>query len=106
MGNIVIMEPECRAIANELMPAVRVILANQMKKKYRMTQQEIANKLGIAQVAVSKYINGNYSKAVARAAKRISKQMPEELVARIARSSDMEQVNRIIEKFCESQVNA
>jgi predicted transcriptional regulator len=51
------MEPECRSIAREMIPAVRAYLADVMYTKYHYKQQEIANRLGLAQVAVSKYIN-------------------------------------------------
>lgn len=101
-----IMEPECRTIANEMIPAVRVYLAKQMNARYGMTQQEIAGKLGIAQVAVSKYVNGKYSKSVAKAEKELGKDIPSGFVDRIVRSKSPDKVNRRIEEFCEKQVYA
>ncbi len=101
------MEPECRALTSELIPAVRAYLAQQMKRRYGMTQQEIAKKLGIAQVAVSKYVNLRYSTAVAKAAVGISKQIDEtRFVDKIIKSRSPDEANQEIERFCERQVNA
>ena len=101
------MEPECRALTSELIPAVRAYLAQQMRRRYGMTQQEIAKKLGIAQVAVSKYVNLRYSTAVARATVDISKQIDEAgFVEKIIKSKSPDEANHEIERFCERQVNA
>ena len=52
------MEMDCISITKVILPAVRVNIAKQLDKKYGLSQKEIAQRLGVAQVAVSKYLNG------------------------------------------------
>ncbi|MEM3781526.1 MAG: winged helix-turn-helix transcriptional regulator [Candidatus Micrarchaeaceae archaeon] len=49
------------------LPVVRFEIANVLKNKYRMKEQEIAERLGITQAAVSKYINKKSMKIMRRA---------------------------------------
>jgi|APHM01.1.fsa_nt_gi Predicted transcriptional regulator len=41
----------------EVLPAIRQLLATSLKKDYGLTQQEIASTLGVSQAMVSKYVN-------------------------------------------------
>ena len=66
------MEMDCISITKVILPAVRVNIAKQLDKKYGLSQKEIAQRLGVAQVAVSKYLNGNYSGALKKVANRIN----------------------------------
>ncbi len=101
------MDPECRTLTNELIPGVRACLAQLMRSKYGMTQQEIANKLGIAQVAVSKYVNMKYSAAVAKAARKVSKSISDsDFTQEIIKSKSPDEANRKIERFCEEHLYA
>jgi predicted transcriptional regulator len=50
----------------ETIPAVRIAIAKALRESYGMKEIEIANQLGIAQAAVSKYLGGRYSKGVGR----------------------------------------
>ena len=101
------MDPECRIITNELIPGVRACLAKQMMRRYGVTQQEIAKKLGIAQVAVSKYMNMKYSEPVARAVRKASRSISKSgLMQEIIRSKNPDEANRKIERFCEKQAYA
>lgn len=101
------MEPECRAITKEMIPAVRAYLAEVMSRRYKLTQQEIAAKLGIAQVAVSKYINMRYSTSLAKAKRDVARHIGDpSFVNGIMRSRSSEEVNRKIEKFCEGRIYA
>lgn len=101
------MEPECRKIAQTMIPAVRVYLAQTMSSRYKLKQREIAARLGIAQVAVSKYLNMRYSASVAKAraeaARRISKT---HLVNEILESRSANDANMRIERFCEDWIHA
>ncbi len=47
-------------------PAVRIAVAKELRKTHRINEHEIAGRLGIAQAAISKYLNGRYSKEVRR----------------------------------------
>lgn len=69
--------------SKEIVPAMRLVIARELKQKYNMTEDHIAEILGIAQAAVSKYLNGNYSDIVEQAAKKV----------------DMSSVNRYIEQI-------
>ena len=46
---------------NEIVPAVRAIIAKELSGKYKMKEEEIARMLNVAQAAVSKYISDKYS---------------------------------------------
>jgi predicted transcriptional regulator len=49
-------------ISKILLPAVRISIAEELKNRYGYNQSRIAEGLGVAQGAVSKYLNGHYSK--------------------------------------------
>ena len=55
----------------EITPAVRLLIARELKAKYNMREKDIAKRLNIAQAAVSKYLSGKYSKRIGDAAARI-----------------------------------
>ncbi|MHB1830491.1 MAG: helix-turn-helix domain-containing protein [Candidatus Micrarchaeaceae archaeon] len=61
------MDMECNSITKLVLPAIRINMAEQFSSKYNLNQKEIAHKLGIAQVAVSKYLNGKYSESLKKA---------------------------------------
>lgn len=54
----------CETIFDETMPAVRSIITNELIKTYGLTQEQVAEKLGITQPAVSQYLNGLRGKRV------------------------------------------
>lgn len=49
-------------IVKELLPAVKLKVSKEMAKNHNLTQAEIARRVGITQAAISKYLNGKYSK--------------------------------------------
>lgn len=51
------MRFEVEAITEELLPAVRSILASNLKEDYGLKQTTIAEKLGVTQPAVSQYLS-------------------------------------------------
>jgi predicted transcriptional regulator len=104
--NKLIMEPECRRITKELVPAVRAYIIDLMSSRYRYTQKEIAGRLGIAQVAVSKYLNGRYSDEVARLKAVVGREMDAQTIRVIMRSRNAADTEREIERFCERFINA
>ena len=57
----------------EVIPAARLFIATALKKRYNMTEQEIADRLGVAQAAVSKYLNGKSSVKIAEIKDRVMK---------------------------------
>ena len=57
----------------EIIPAARLFIATVLKKRYNMTEQDIADRLGVAQAAVSKYLNGKSSARIAEIKETIMK---------------------------------
>jgi predicted transcriptional regulator len=55
--------------ADKTVPAARMIISRALVQKYGMNETEVANYLGIAQAAVSKYLTGKYSDALKKSAK-------------------------------------
>lgn len=98
------MEPECRRISREVIPAVRAYLADIMSKEYGYRQTQIAKKLGIAQVAVSKYLNGRYSDEVAKVKQTVSHSISKSVARSIIESSSSDEANAAIERISEQLV--
>lgn len=70
---------------NEIIPAVRSIIAKELNARYHMKEQDIAKYLGVAQAAVSKYLNGEYSKKI------------KEIEAKIDRSAIEAYITKMVE---------
>jgi len=70
--------------AHGTVPAIRASLSVALAKKYKMSECEIAEALGITQAAVSKYLSGKYSSKIKRLQARISKSMLDEGAESIA----------------------
>jgi len=51
------MKPFCERFV-QLLPTIRALVAKELIANYRMTQEEVAKKLGTTQSAVSQYIRG------------------------------------------------
>jgi predicted transcriptional regulator len=75
----------CEAVIKEFLPAMRANITKILDKKYDFTQEEIADRLGLTQAAVSKYLSGDYSKEV-KVVENISeiKKMAEMVAGQIA----------------------
>ncbi len=92
------MVSECDSIIRTAIPAVRVAVARLLKRKYKMGQQEIADRLGITQASVNKYINGDYSERIAMVAARIKEMGLDNRIAKLAASgSHADTVNKSID---------
>jgi predicted transcriptional regulator len=53
------MRFESEVISEEVLPAIRSILASKLQQEYGFMQKEIAYKLELTQPAVSQYLNGS-----------------------------------------------
>jgi len=51
------MKPPCEVVVRVILPKIRSMIVNQLFNKYRLTQQEIAQRLGLTQPAVSYYLS-------------------------------------------------
>ena len=49
------MKPFCEIVVQDVLPAVRALVAKELMEKYKMTQTDVAKKLGVTQAAVSQY---------------------------------------------------
>lgn len=95
------MELECGRITRFILPAVRASIAEKLNTTRRYRQAEIAERLGIVQVAVSKYINGRYSSEVARIKQYIeSKGLAKGIVEQIEKGESKERISMGIDELC------
>lgn len=67
--------------SKEIIPAVRVMIARELKERYNLREEDIAERLEVAQAAISKYLSGKYSERMQRVIdqidrSRIDKYMP------------------------------
>lgn len=76
--------------SKEIVPAMRVVIARELKQKYNMTEDRIAEILGIAQAAVSKYLNGNYSETVDKIAGKVDMESVDKYIEQIASGNQKE----------------
>lgn len=100
------MELECKKLTKQILPAVRASIAETMSKKYNYTQEAIAAKLGVVQVAVSKYLNNKYSKEIELIKSYILKNnLNSGIIEDIMDSRDAATINQTIMKLCERIIN-
>jgi predicted transcriptional regulator len=95
-------KPPCEAVANQIMPIFRALVAKELKNKYGLSQNEIATKLGITQAAVSHYINskrGNHMLAEIEQIKGV-KEAVEEVSASIVKENDYDSLLFAFCKLC------
>lgn len=95
------MELECDEITRFVLPAIRISVAEGMSKEYKMSQQEIAARLGVAQVAVSKYLNGRYSGSVKKVRDYIrNKGLADSIIKSASGKRDSDAINSMIDRLC------
>ncbi len=83
----------------EVVPAARLAIARELKARYNMTEGNIAKILGVAQAAVSKYLNGNYSETVSAAAGHISMELVNRHIEQIAKGNQ-EELKKLVCTIC------
>jgi len=86
------------------LPAIRAAVAEELSSKYNYTQEEIANSLGIVQVAVSKYLNKKYSNKIAKLKNYIKeKGLADDIVKSIIDKQQKEKIENKINLLCENK---
>jgi hypothetical protein len=50
------MKPPCEVVVRDILPAIRAMLVKELIERHRLSQVEVARKLGITQPAVSQYL--------------------------------------------------
>ncbi|MDE1822920.1 MAG: hypothetical protein KGI00_05405 [Candidatus Micrarchaeota archaeon] len=72
----------------EIIPAVRMLIAKELKEKYGMREVEIAERLSVAQAAVSKYLAGKYSERVKAITSKIDMKCVDKYISKIAEGKE------------------
>lgn len=73
--------------SNEVVPAARLAIAKALKEKYNMKENSIAQILGVAQAAVSKYVNNKCSPSVAELCGKIDQSNIDKYIDEIAKGN-------------------
>ncbi|MDE1825289.1 MAG: hypothetical protein KGH61_01975 [Candidatus Micrarchaeota archaeon] len=91
----------CRAATRLILPAVRISIAQSLSKEHKYTQEQISGKLGIVQVAVSKYINGKYSREVGEVKEYIENEgLGKRILDGIVGGASLKETERRIDALC------
>jgi predicted transcriptional regulator len=99
------MKPECKDIVEVVLPAVRASVAEVMSDRYGYKQKERAEKLGVVQVAVSKYLNGKCSREISGMKERIIRQgLNVGVVESIVSGRKRQEIEGEIDKLCDQIV--
>jgi len=85
--------------SDEIVPAVRLVIAMELRSRYNMTEERIAIILGVAQAAVSKYLNGKSSATVKEISERIDRTKISRHIEAIAKG-DEAALNQCICSLC------
>jgi predicted transcriptional regulator len=68
------MFTNCERVLKLTIPALRISASCKLRDRYDLNQVEIAKRVGIAQAAVSKYLNGRYTERIGKV-RRIVEEM-------------------------------
>ena len=75
--------------SKEVVPAARLAIAKALKERYNLTESNIANILGVAQAAVSKYLNDKYSISVEEMYEKIDRSKIDAYIEKIAHGDEL-----------------
>ena len=85
---------------NEIVPAIRSYIAKELKN-HGMSEEKIAELLGVAQAAISKYVNEKYSEKVKEIESKIDASIINAYMAKML-NGEAVYVNACICKICQS----
>lgn len=98
-------KPECKNIVRAVLPAVRASVATMMHDKYGYSQEKIAEKLGVVQVAVSKYLHDRYSKDIYKLKNYILEHgLSDAIVKKIVGGEGRQQIDNAIDDLCDNLI--
>ena len=101
------MDPGCRKISKEILPAVRASVAQTMIIECNYRQREIAEKLGVVQVSVSKYINKKYSKEISDIVGYIKgNRLEGKVIESIVKGKPISEISAELDSLCEDVANS
>ncbi|KXB02662.1 hypothetical protein AKJ45_03050 [candidate division MSBL1 archaeon SCGC-AAA261F19] len=66
------MKPRCKVVVKQVLPAIQERLVKELIQCHKLSQVEIAEKLGITQAAVSQYLSS--SRGAGKAEKILKKE--------------------------------
>ncbi len=90
-------------IGKYILPAVRASVAELMKSTYGWRQEDIADGLGVVQVAVSKYLNEKYSSDVMKIRNYIIKNgLGKEIARSLSEGRSSSEIHAEIDRLCAS----
>ncbi len=87
--------------ANEIIPAIRSKLANLLIERYSLNEEKVAELLGVAQAAVSKYKSGKYSDKIKALERKLNNELAERYAKLIAESGK-EKASEAVCALCQS----
>ena len=92
----------CEVMVKQIIPAVRVKVTKQLYSKYHFNQEYIAEKLGITQAAVSKYLSGKYTQEIKKLERdKIVKKISGDVIrAIIKKTFNRSSFERTVCKYC------
>jgi len=101
------MKTPCEIIVWRVLPVIRKELAKSLIKDYGFSQKKVADKLGLTESAVSRYITGKRGKIdltdnkllneIKKSAKRISKENGTLIIQETCRICNLLKSNEIVE---------
>lgn len=94
------MRPSCEIVSRYVLPVFRSMVAKEMMSKYKISQSEVASRLGVTQAAISHYLKSKRGSKMALELEKIA-----EVRLAVARISEElmhknSEDDLIFEEFC------
>jgi predicted transcriptional regulator len=98
--NGVLLYQNCEKAVKITIPAIRVAVSRSLSGKYKMSETEIAKRLGIAQAAVSKYLSGKYSTKIATVVRAIeANRLHRKIVEAVIAHKSLEEISDLTDSI-------
>ncbi len=95
----------CEKLIKVSLPAIRVALASALTNKYGIGQDGIADRLGITQASVSKYLSRRYSGDIARLSAALgATTLIKGLAKEAASSNDYPAIQELINRYASGKL--
>lgn len=93
------MKPQCEIVVVQVLPTIRALVVKDLIKRYKLSQIDVANKLGITQPAVSQYMSalrgkGGMEKALLKVAADEIKKLTDDIASGKLKQAD------VIKRYC------
>ncbi len=94
------MYQNCEKAIKLTIPALRIAVSKTLSEEHGMSETNIAKGLGIAQAAVSKYLNGSYSPGTKTLVMKIMlENMHESIVKAVINGADALETCKVIDRI-------